>query len=55
MDPGMPGRAHRLEHRNSRRERRPPVKSLWSWILTMLLLGLIGLFLGIMFGGAISA
>jgi hypothetical protein len=52
MDQGARIRVHQFEHWASRR---PPVKSFWSWIFTMLLLALVGLLLGVMFGGAISA
>jgi anti-sigma factor RsiW len=56
LDEAVPPRPRLLERRiRGRRRRRPPVKSFWSWILSVMFLGLIGLLLGIMLGGLISA
>ncbi len=55
MNKGSSIRPNRLEHWTSRRERQPSMKGFGSWVFTTLLLALIGLLLGIMFGGLISA
>jgi hypothetical protein len=55
MNKGSSIRASGPERWTSRRERRPPMKGFRSWVFTTVLLALIGLLLGIMFGGLISA